>query len=89
MSAKTNFEVEKVGNKNSLICGHKDYDLIHIDKNHADSNQLILVNSTNIRYTNDSDDIPVIEKMFSSKVSSARTFFTYGKASDPPSPLHD
>ena len=45
---KNNFEVEKVGRKNSVIWNHNYSNLIQIDTNHANSNQLIPENSTNI-----------------------------------------
>ena len=42
---ENNFEVEKVGCKNSEIFNQKDSDLIHIDPNHTDLNQLVTENS--------------------------------------------
>ena len=39
---KNNFQVEKVGRKNSVIWNHKDSDLIHIDPSHIELDQPIL-----------------------------------------------
>ena len=36
-----NFEVEKVGRGNSIICNHKDSESIQLDLNHTNSNQSI------------------------------------------------
>ena len=44
---------------------------------------------SNIGSINDSAGIHEIEKMLSSMVTSPRTSFTYGTATDPPSPFHD
>ena len=94
---KNNFEVEKVERKNSVIWNKKYFDSVHVDLNHTNSNQPITADSTNIGSMNDSADIHVIEKIFSSPVYLLHipylvptpTIFTYGTASDPWSPSHD
>ena len=57
---KNNFEVEKVGRKNSVNWSHKDSNLIHVDPNHAKSNTIIPENSTNLGRINYSADILAI-----------------------------
>ena len=41
LSAKIIFKLKKVGHKNDELWNHKDYESIHVDKNHTDSNQSI------------------------------------------------
>ena len=43
---KNNFEVEKVGRKNSVIYNHKDSDSIHADPNHSESNHIRSFNNS-------------------------------------------
>ena len=94
---KNDFEVEKVGRKNSVIWNHKDSKSIHVDPNHTKSNQSIQDNLTNIVSISDSSDICAIEKILSLLVHWVHTpylvpttgIFTYGTASDPRSPSHE
>ena len=58
-----NFEVEKVGRKNSVIWDHKDSDSIHVNPNHVKSNQLIPADSTNVVSINDLANICAIENI--------------------------
>ena len=94
-------EVKKVGRKNSVDWNHtdsilnwdqKDSDSIHVDMNHTNSNKPIPSDSKNIGLIYDSDDILTIENILASPVHSpvhASPIFTYGAASDPPSPPHN
>ena len=63
-----NFEVEKVGCKNSVIWNHKYSDSIHVDQNHTNFNLPVPYDSTRIVSIHDSDDIYAIEKILTSPV---------------------
>ena len=94
-------EIEKVRRKNSINSNHtdsipnwnkKDPDSVHVDMNHTNSNQINLSDSTKIGSILDSYNICVIENIFSSPLHylvHVSPIFTYGSASDPPSPLHE
>ena len=58
---KNNSEVDKFGRGNYVIWNHKDYDSIHVDPNHINSNQSIPDDLTNIRSINDAAGICEIE----------------------------
>ena len=98
---KDNFNVEKFGHEHIVNWNHtnlilnwnkKDSDSIQVDLNHTHSNQPIPDDSINIVSSHDSDNICAIEKILASTVyylvHSSR-IFTYGSASEPPSPSHD
>ena len=57
---KNNFEVEKVGRKNSAIWNHKDSNSIDVDPNHTNLNQHITADSTNIGSIHGSANIHAI-----------------------------
>ena len=64
---ENNFEVEKVGRKNSIILNHIglnniNNNSIHVDYNHADWNQLI---PTNLIKINDSADVRALNQLLS------------------------
>ena len=66
--------------------------MIHIDSNDTNLIQPIPADSTNIGSIYDSANICAIEKILASPVHSlvnASLIFTYGSASDPPSPSHE
>ena len=91
---KNNFEVEKVGRKNSVIWNYKSSHSIQVDPNHTESNKPIPDYSKNIGSINDLSNIHAIEKILSSLVHLVHTpypvpnprIFTYGRESDPLSP---
>ena len=60
---RNNFQVKTFGHKNDVIWNYKDSESIHVNLNHAELNQLIPYNSTNIGSINDSENIHAIEKM--------------------------
>ena len=60
-----NFEVEKVGRKNSVILNHVDSNHTnsnHVNSNHYESNQLVPSDLTTL---NDSDDVRELNKLLS------------------------
>ena len=66
--------------------------MIHIDPNHTDLTQPIPVDLTKIGSIHDSDNIWAVNKILASPVHypvHASRRFTYGSASDPPSPPYD
>ena len=91
VKVKTNFEVEKVGRKNSVIWNCNDSDSIHVDQNHTDSNKQFTSDYTYIGPIHDSSDISAIEKILSLEVNlvqkpslvPASPIFTYGTSRDP------
>ena len=71
---------------------YKKSDLVHADPNHTKSNQPIPAYFPNIGSIHDSSYISAIEKILAMTVHylvHASPIFTYGRASDPPSPSHD
>ena len=86
---KIKYEFENLGHKNNVVWNHDDYDLIHVDQNHYNSNELIPVDYTNIGSFHDSINIRIIESMFLYPVLTQQKKFTYGRVSDPPSQLNN
>ena len=93
MKIISKFKIGRVINWNhtdSILNWNQHYsDFIHADPNHINSNQPIPSYLTNIGSIHDSDYTWAREKILASPVNSrvhASPIFTYGSASEPPSP---